>query len=385
MTPAKPPKFPLDEIVHADCRHFRGDRPCDPHKRSGVHCDGCADYDPVRKRILLIKLGAVGDVLRTTPLLRVLRRKGVHITWLTHTPDAVPRGWVDRILPLTPGIPAFLLASSFDEIYNLDKDLEAVALCRKIQAKKKFGFSLGDEGVCVPVDRAARAKWLTGLFDDLNRLNSLSYPQEIFTLCGKRFRGEKYILELDDSPPFDLPLARPRIGLNTGAGSRWPSRIWKFEHWEALTRLLLEKKFGVLLLGGPDEDAKNRKLADETGAFYAGVFPLKRFYHLVNEVDLLVTGVTLALHVGIGLGKRIVLLNSIFNRAEFELYGLGRIVEPEVDCLGCFRAVCPEDCINQLSPEEVFRAILAEVRRLPKAPAKRRNASDTGRRRDEFA
>jgi heptosyltransferase-2 len=375
---ARPTKFPLDEIVHADCRYFRGDRPCDPHKRKGVHCDGCPYYDPVRRRILIIKLGAVGDVIRTTPLLRVLKRKGVHITWLTHTPDAVPHGWVDRILALTPGVPAFLQASSFDEIYNLDKDLEAVALCKTIPAEKKFGFTLSAENVCVPVDRAARAKWLTGLFDDLNRLNSLSYPQEIFALCGQSFRGEKYLLELDDSPPFALPLPRPRIGLNTGAGSRWPSRIWKYEHWKELTRLLLEKKYGVLLLGGPEEDEKNQSLAAETGAFYAGTFPLRRFYHLVNEVDLLVTGVTLALHVGIGLGKRIVLLNSIFNRAEFELYGLGRIVEPNVDCLGCFRAVCPEDCINQLAPEDVFKAVQAEVRRLPKRPAKRRNAGGHG-------
>ena len=378
MTPAKPPKFPLDEIVHADCRHFRGDRPCDPHKRAGVHCDGCPHYDPIRKRILLIKLGAVGDVIRTTPLLRALKRKGVHITWLTHTPDAVPHGWVDCILTLTPATSVFLQASFFHELYNLDKDLEAVALCKLIPAEQKFGFTLGEDGVCVPVDRSARAKWLTGLFDDLNRLNPLSYPQEIFALCGKRFHGEKYILEPDGSPPFDLPLPRPRIGVNTGAGSRWPSRIWKFDHWAALTRLLLDCKFGVLLLGGPDEDEKNRKLAQDTGAFYAGTFPLKRFYHLVNEVDLLVTGVTLALHVGIALGKRIVLLNSIFNRAEFELYGLGRILEPDVDCLGCFRAICPEDCINQLSPEEVHRAVLAEVHRLPKTPIRLRNAKKHG-------
>jgi heptosyltransferase-2 len=352
--------FPLDEVVHEDCRHFQGDRPCAPHKQYGVHCDGCPHYDPLNRRILIIKLGAVGDVIRTTPLLRVLRGPGVHITWLTDTPEVVPAAWVDRIIKLNASTLAFLLAAEFDALYNLDKDLEAISLAKLVRAKEKYGFTL-EKGVCVPMDLRARAKWLTGVFDDLNRINTLSYPEEIFQISGLSFQGEKYILELDDSPPFNLDLPRPLVGLNTGAGARWPSRLWKYEHWLELTRKLQGRGLGVLLLGGPDEDEKNRRLGEQTGAAYLGTFPLKRFFHLVNEVDLLVTGVTMALHLGIGLEKRLVLMNAIFNRREFELYGLGRIIEPEVDCLGCFKPVCEKDCINRIAPEDMFQAVLEEL------------------------
>jgi len=86
--------------------------------------------------------------------------------------------------------------------------------------------------------------------------------------------------------------------------------------------------------------------------------------HLVNEVNLLVTGVTMAQHIGIGLGKRIVLLNNIFNRNEFELYGLGQIIEPDVDCLGCFKPVCDQDCMNMIQPNQVFSAVEAELKKL---------------------
>jgi len=141
--------FPRDEVVHADCRHFRGDRPCAPHKQFGVHCDGCPHYDPVTRRILIIKLGAVGDVIRTTPLLRVLRDPGVHLTWLTDTPEVVPSAWVDRTIKLTPSTLAFLLATEYDALYNLDKDLEAISLARLVRAKEKFGFTI-ENGVCVP-------------------------------------------------------------------------------------------------------------------------------------------------------------------------------------------------------------------------------------------
>lgn len=78
--------------IKADCLHFLGDRPCEPHKREGVHCDDCPHYEPVDKRILIIKLGAMGDVIRTTPLIRKLREvwPKAEISWLTYHPELIP-------------------------------------------------------------------------------------------------------------------------------------------------------------------------------------------------------------------------------------------------------------------------------------------------------
>ncbi len=79
--------------VKFDCRHFRGEIPCTPNKLSGSICTDCADYDKITKRILIIKLGAIGDVIRTTPLVEKYRTfyPGCHITWITHTPDILPK------------------------------------------------------------------------------------------------------------------------------------------------------------------------------------------------------------------------------------------------------------------------------------------------------
>ena len=52
-------------VLHTDCRHYQGSMPCVFHKREGRLCDGCVDYDPIRSRILIVKLAAIGDVLRT--------------------------------------------------------------------------------------------------------------------------------------------------------------------------------------------------------------------------------------------------------------------------------------------------------------------------------
>src|SRR5262245_6386084 len=79
--------------LKTDCRHFRPDRPCAPHKQHGVVCATCTEfYDPIRTRVLLVKLAAVGDVLRTTSLLPGLHRRwpGAHVTWLT---SSAATGW----------------------------------------------------------------------------------------------------------------------------------------------------------------------------------------------------------------------------------------------------------------------------------------------------
>src|ERR1700690_260209 len=127
-------KISLSQLK-TDCRHFRGDLPCKPHKLHGVHCvdsNGatCGYYDQTGKKILIIKLGAIGDVIRTTPLLRKLKEvePGAEIWWLTHSPDVLPKQWIYVLLPFTPQSLATLQATTFDTIYCLDKDKDACAL-----------------------------------------------------------------------------------------------------------------------------------------------------------------------------------------------------------------------------------------------------------------
>ncbi len=50
--------------LELDCRHYRGDRPCDA-KVQGVCPRDCAHYAPMGQRILIIKFGALGDVIRS--------------------------------------------------------------------------------------------------------------------------------------------------------------------------------------------------------------------------------------------------------------------------------------------------------------------------------
>ena len=318
----------------------------------------CRHYDPTGKKILIIKLGAIGDVIRTTPLLRKFKEvePRAQIWWLTLTPDVIPP-IVDRILAFTPQSIEILHAVSFDAIYNLDKDREAGALLAGLSARDKKGFTLVN-GMCVPVDAAAEHKYLTGLFDDLSKMNDKSYQQEIFEICGFTFSGEEYIMPEVGDYKWKLPARKRIVGLNTGAGGRWPSRLWPEKSWVLLARKLKKAGHLPLLLGGEQEHKKNLKLAKQSGALYLGHFPLRQFISEVDRCELVVTAVTMAMHLAIGLKKKVVLFNNIFNRHEFELYGRGEILEPDFECNCYYSPTCPNNCMQYLSVDRVFASCI---------------------------
>ena len=309
-------KLRVDDLKR-DCRYFRGDIPCKPHKQHGVHCrdengKDCSHYDPVSKRILIIKLGALGDVIRTTPLLHVLKKTEprAEVWWITNTPDIIPKS-VDYIIPFTPQSVVTLRATEFDIIYSLDKDREAAALCAQLSAKVKKGFTLRD-GKCLPIDAAAEHKYLTGLFDDLSKANTKSYQAEIFEMCGFTFSGEEYIMPEVKGREWKLPKGKMIVGLNTGCGGRWTSRLWQEKYWVSLAKKLKREGYIPLLLGGEQEHAKNRRLAKQSGALYLGHFPLTEFMSEVDQCELVVTAVTMGMHIAIGMKKKLVNKPKLF-------------------------------------------------------------------------
>jgi heptosyltransferase-2 len=358
----------MKRVARLDCVFFDGYKPCSSHKLRGSICENCNDYKPVNYRVLILKKGAAGEVIRNTPILRKLRalhvNDSIEISWLTDYPDFVPKSFVNRVLKYDWENVQMLLEEEFDLLLNLDKEHHVCALANRIKAKEKKGFLLDKKGKIISANRDAERKWLTGVFDDLMKDNKKHYVEEIFEICGWKWAGEKYILEDYIIPPlsFNKDSNKPLVGLNTGAGSMWPTRIWPENLWAGLISKLIERNYQVLLLGGPEEHDKNMRLAKNTGAYYEGLKNFKEFTGLMSHCDMLVTAVTMTLHIAIGLGKKIILLNNIFNKYEFYLYSLGFIIEPDVPCKACYKKafdpLCAvPNCMELISVDSVFNKI----------------------------
>lgn len=115
-------------MIKTDCLYFPLDRPCELHKKKGILCSSCAKYlsanSSAEGKILIIKLGAMGDVLRTTFILQGLKEKypKSRVTWIVAKgSESILEGnrYIHRIWPFEQDIFKLLTSEKFDIVVNL--------------------------------------------------------------------------------------------------------------------------------------------------------------------------------------------------------------------------------------------------------------------------
>jgi heptosyltransferase-2 len=363
-----------------DCRFFLGDRPCVWHKRTGALCR-CDHYDQIEERLLIVKLDAMGDVLRSTALLPQLAEAHpkAAITWITRK-ESVPllrhNPYVTEVLELGPDALAQLQTRDFDRVINLDASKTSAALASAARSKRKDGFVLDARGYVQPTNDAARAWLEAGLFDDVKRLGTATYQDRMAAILSLEGRNHHYVFELETHEherakqhleSLGVDMGRPTIGLNTGAGDRWPLKQWREDGYvELVQRLRCDNDLQFLLLGGPSEETRNERLKARSGIrlFDPGCNnAVRHFAALLDHCDVVVTGDTLAMHLSLALGKRTVVLFGPTSAAEIELYGLGEKVVPDMTCLSCYKTSCDfvPNCMDLISADTVEQAVLRQL------------------------
>jgi heptosyltransferase-2 len=366
-------------FVHFDCRHFLGYKPC-VHRRL---CDGCPEYRPYGERILVIKLAAMGDVLRTTPLLRGLRREDpdCHITWLTE-PNVIPmlRGIpeIDRLLPFGFESASHLELESFSRLYCFDKEPKATSLAMRIRARGKAGFGMTAFGTPSPLNADSEYTFELGINDPMKfRENTKTYPQLVYECARLPYpEPQEYVLpdlsaEVDEErrrlEALGVAPDALKVGLNTGAGHVFATKRWTEEGYAALAdRIAGDFGAAILLLGGPAEVERNTRIAAlanhrliDTGTSNT----IRSFAGIVGNCDLVVTGDTLAMHIAIGQKVPVVVILGSTCHQEIELYGRGEMVVSDFDCSPCYMNRCPKDvtCMDAMSVDTVYEAAARQL------------------------
>ena len=286
----------------------------------------------------------------------------------------VPKDDVNLIYKCNESSVSFLANQEFDIAVNLDKDKEACMLLALINANKKFGFIWKDGHINTATDKAEH-KLITGIFDHISKKNTKNYLEEIFEICHFDFNGEEYLINLNKELSYSwqkkfekLTGGKIIIGLNTGCGLRWKTRLWPKEYWLEFIKNLEKQGYYCLLMGGPDEDEMNRFYAKETNATYLGTFSLEEFIAITNNTDIIVTPVSMMMHIALALKKQLMLFHNIFNVHEFELYGRGVILEPTSGCDCYFGNSCSREksCMQDISVQEVLSNIATLNKNLKK-------------------
>jgi len=353
--------------INQNCKFFNGYKPCKFQKSNkNLVCSNSCKYKEVGyKKILIIKKGAIGEIMRCSSLIERIGKKFNNplIYWITDFPEILPD--LNNLKKFKFNFENYEILKNikFDIVYSLDKEKVCCMLSKEVRSKKKKGFNLIDDKI-IPYDKDAEYLWKRGIDDEFMRNDKRHYLDEIFEICGFKFKNEKYFLpELIKIENLDIDKSKKIIGLNTGTSKTWKTRLWKEEHWLELINSLLNKNYEVILLGGKDEHELNLKLSTKTNAKYFGVFSLREYLYLLNQINLIVTQVTFAMHVAIGLKKKVILLNNIFNKNEFYFYNLNyKIIEPNIPCLMCYKSNFDENCkvkncMDLIKPKEIFKNI----------------------------
>ena len=367
-----------------DCKFFLGDRPCIWHKQSGVLCT-CDRYERVEERVLIVKLDAMGDVLRSTALLPPLAE--VHpraaITWITRK-ESVPllqrNPFITEVVELGVEALVHLQTRTFDRVINLDASKTSAALATAARSNRKDGFVLDERGYVQPTNEAARSWLEAGVFDDIKRQGSATYQDRMAAILGLSGRNHQYVLELSADEiararahlaSIGLDFRRPVIGLNTGAGGRWPLKQWREEGYvDLISRVARRENVQFLLLGGPAEQERNDrlKLASSVPLLDPGCDnSVRHFASLLSHCSVVVTGDTLAMHLALALRKRAVVLFGPTSAAEIELYGLGEKVVPDMTCLSCYKTACDfvPNCMDLITTSMVEGALMRQLELVP--------------------
>ncbi|MFH1309431.1 MAG: glycosyltransferase family 9 protein [Candidatus Omnitrophota bacterium] len=370
-----------------NCRYFQGDKPCKFHKNEGIYCEACSNFSLIEEKILIIKLAAPGDVLRTTSILLALKKKypKSRIVWVTkkNALDLLNGNpHIDLLLEYPNPAVNRLWIENFDLVINLDCDFESASLAVVAKSPRKLGFGCSEDGRLIPFNKEAEYWLEMSLFDDVKKANQNTYQEIMLDICGLNAQENSRPVfsltkeELDFGDNFiKTHGAKPSfltIGINAGAGSRWPQKKWKRDSYGELIKCIKGKySADIILLGGPEEIDLNKYLIEQAPheVINAGCRnTYRQFAGIINICDLIITGDTLALHLAVALEKRIVALFGPTSMAEIDLYGQGEKISAEMDCLSCYKNVCDKSltCMDALTVEKVFAAVESQLQETEK-------------------
>jgi heptosyltransferase-1 len=327
------------------------------------------------RRVLIVLLGAIGDVVRALPLLGRIRHAwpDAHIAWAVE-PKSRPilegHPWLDEVVvydrthaPWT-FIPFLnrIRGGGFDLVLDLQRHLKSGLASRVSGARDRFGFA------------ASNTKEFNHLFS-----NHRIAPQPNMRLKLLQYQAFGDALEIPQVPiEFGLVASNqereraramladgPRPLLAVILGSSWPSRIYFPESTAAVISDLARSDANSaalfpVLLGGPDETGiagdVMRKLGATPALNLAGRTSIRDLIAILPECAAAFGPDSGPMHIAAAVGCPVVSLwgataaerSAPWGFAEFAISGA-------IPCHPCYLRQCPigRECMRRISPDEV--------------------------------
>jgi lipopolysaccharide heptosyltransferase I len=335
-------------------------------------------------RILIVKLGSIGDVVHALPVLRTIRHNlpEAYIAWIIEDKAKEildgnkdinkvitinTKKWRKRLnistLKEIFSIVKALREDRFDAAIDLQGLLKSGVISILSGAKTTIGFdskncreylnilftnkkiSSSDKDVHV-VDKNLSLLKPFG-FKEIKKEFSLSYSPE----------DDEYINEFFKKNGVGK---KPIIAVNPGAG--WKTKEWGIKNYaEMCNRIIKEIDADVILTWGPGEDAmiKGVTASMSCSPLVAPPTSLGQLIALLKRCRLFVGGDTGPLHIAAALKIPTVAIYGPSSPQRNGPYGDNHIiVHKKIECSGCYKRNCDIlKCIKMISVDDVFLAV----------------------------
>jgi heptosyltransferase-1 len=343
-------------------------------------------------RLLVVRLGAMGDILHALPAATALRQAHPHwvIDWIVEprwrallaAPGAVERGpampergpampvvdglhfastrdW--RHKPLSSGtisgirsLRAELRAGGYDAVLDLQGAIRSAVLARMAGSRRIIGEAS-------PREHAAR--WLFSERVSTKGAHVIEQDVELAAqIAGDELTAIPPLLPVDPAAEAwcdDLLRSsgsRPIALVNPGAG--WGAKRWPVERYAAVARGLMARGLRVLVNAGPGEEPLADVIVNEaSGAAIPLATSLSQLIALTRRVTLCVAGDTGPLHLACALGRPVVGIYGPTDPSRNGPYGTRfRVLRSPDSRRDHTRRAEPEAGLLTITPEEVLKA-----------------------------
>ena len=328
------------------------------------------------KRILIVKLSSIGDVVHALPTLSALRKKfpKSYIAWVVKKQIAdiiIGHPYLDEVITYEgPSKTAKKLRSlKFDLAIDLQGLFRSGFLTFSSGAKVRLGFS------------RANSRELSHLF-----LNQRVTPGEedrhvidknlsLLRPLGIEVREKEFIIPISHKKREHITsflkerkIISSDILIALHPGASWPSKLWPEEKWAELVDRLIEKlKVKAILLWGAGDKNSIDRIAKmtENRPIISCKTNLKELACLISKCRLFIGGETGPLHIACALNIPTIALIGPTDSIRNGPYGEGHIViEKDLPCRGCWKYKCKKlDCMKLITVGEVFSAVKEQLKR----------------------
>ena len=342
-------------------------------------------------RILIVKLGSIGDIVHTLPSLSAIRQAlpDAEISWVVEQRSAEilrdnplidnlievdthsirSRMSVDEILATIRHQIRGLRKFKFDVALDFQGLIKSAAIAKLSGAKRRWGFSR--EALREPVSR-------------LLLTDTVATDQGIH-IIRKNLALAAQALNIDvPQVRFDFPIVTSEADvseaeaimekaggkniaiLNPGGG--WVTKLWPAENFGELADRLWQAGLVPVITTGPGERALAETAMDRSrsGTAILANPSLKGFYHLAKRAALYVGGDTGPTHIAVAAGTPVV---GLFGPTEWWRNGSPDpddicVERDDIDCrVDCHRRTCSKWICMESNVEAVLQACMQRLGR----------------------